>query len=94
MVPAQEADSKLLGNFLKRRLRYGDICQSFSETELIDIIKQSGNHAPSAILIMQHLIRDEGHCDTFQPPGYYKFRGNSQTLFFLPQELPHDHLEA
>jgi hypothetical protein len=89
-TPATEVDEKILGNFMRRRLIYGDIVQSFGEEELRKILLQSGNKAPIALLIMRQMIRTGQHINVFQPPGYFKFDGIHDTKdFFLPHEQAH-----
>lgn len=64
-------DPVILNNFIKRRDVYGDICQSFSPEELEEILKEAGNDAPKAILLMERRVLLDGHPRLFRPPAYY-----------------------
>lgn len=65
------ADPKILENFMKRRQVYGDICQSFCQEELEEILREAGNEAPKALLLMERRILVDGHSRIFCPPAYY-----------------------
>ena len=64
-------DSFILNNFIKRQAVYGDICQSFNEEQLEEILLEAGNSAPVAILLMRQRIREEKATRLYQPPPYY-----------------------
>jgi hypothetical protein len=75
-----------MANFLKRRQIYGDICQSFSENELDEILREAGNHAPNAVRLMERRILCEGHSRLFSPPAYY-VECDSQHSSFKPESF-------
>jgi len=90
VTPAEVADGKLLTNLTRRRLVYGDICQSFSESELEEILKEAGNSAPTAILIMQHRLKNKGQKGTFIPPSYVRHSSNSSIgEMYKPSAIKH-----
>jgi hypothetical protein len=75
------ADPGIMANFLKRRQIYGDICQSFCAEELEEILREAGNVAPKAVLLMERRILCEGHSRLFSPPAYYVECDNQQSSF-------------
>jgi hypothetical protein len=75
------ADRGIIANFLKRRQIYGDICQSFCADELEEILREAGNVAPKAVLLMERRILCEGHSRLFSPPAYYVECDSHQTSF-------------
>ena len=46
------ADPKILRNFSRRRKFEGDVCYQFTRNELKNILRQAGNDAPKAMLLM------------------------------------------
>ena len=67
----QEANPAILNNFIKRRVVYGDICQSFTEEQLGQILCEAGNSAATAILLMKERIKKGDATKIYKPPAYY-----------------------
>ena len=69
---AAEADPKLMANFVGRQKTYCDICQGFSKEDLASTLCTSGNHAPTALLLLAACRQD---VKVFLPPQYLLSEG-------------------
>ena len=69
---AAQADPKLMANFVCRQKTYCDICQGFSEEDLASTLCKSGNHAPTALLLLAACRQD---VKVFLPPQYLLSEG-------------------
>lgn len=67
----KESCPTILENFMKRRDVYGDICQSFSPEALDQILREAGNSASTAVLLMKDRIKTGQVSKVYQPPAYY-----------------------
>lgn len=67
VVVADKADVGKLFNLKARRDTYGDICQGFSEEELVEVLRRSNNVVPVAIA---KLTATRGDKKVLLPPGY------------------------
>lgn len=67
----KEANPIILKNFIKRRAVYGDICQSFTEEQLGQILCEAGNCAATAVLLMKERIKKGDATKIYRPPAYY-----------------------
>ena len=67
----KEADPAILENLIKRSAVYGDICQSFTEEQLGQILCEAGNCAATAILLMKERIKKGDATKIYKPPAYY-----------------------
>lgn len=66
---AAEVDEKLLENLRTRQTVYGDICQTFSDEDLVNILKASGNDIHMSDEIM--FLKADGE-RIFRPPAFYE----------------------
>ena len=69
---ATEPDLSTLARFIGRQKTYCDICQGFSEEDLAAALCKSGNHAPTALLLLSASRRD---VRVFCPPQYLLSEG-------------------
>ena len=69
---AAQADPKLMERFIGRQKTYCDICQGFPEEDLASALCKSGNHAPTALLLLAACRQD---VKVFLPPQYLLSEG-------------------
>jgi len=69
---AQEPDEELLERFIGRQKTYCDVCQGFSQEDLAAALCKSGNHAPTALLLLS-IHRQEVR--VLLPPQYLLSEG-------------------
>ena len=82
----QEPDATILENFIQRKKIYSSICQSFSDEEIKEILLQSGNNAPAAILLMKQKIDNREIIRIYQPHAYF-VSDIDDDLLFKPNAL-------
>lgn len=63
-------DTKILANLMLRAKRFGDICNGYTEEQVIILLKKYNNYAPDVCLEMIEKIEHDGF-QTFDPPDYY-----------------------
>ena len=69
---AVRPDAQLMTKFLGRQKTYCDICQGFSVEDLASALCKSGNHAPTALLLLAACRQD---VRVFFPPQYLLSEG-------------------
>ena len=69
---ADEADPQLMERFMGRQKTYCDVCQGFSQEDLASALCKSGNHAPTALLLLAACRKD---VKVFFPPQYLLSEG-------------------
>eukprot|EP00438_Fugacium_kawagutii_P006676 Skav219088 [mRNA] locus=scaffold1574:86648:91000:+ [translate_table: standard] len=69
---AAQPDPELLAKFTGRQKTYCDVCQGFSEEDLVSALCRSGNHAPTALLLLASCRQD---VKVYLPPQYLLSEG-------------------
>eukprot|EP00438_Fugacium_kawagutii_P015469 Skav212878 [mRNA] locus=scaffold1006:101956:103305:+ [translate_table: standard] len=72
VMEAAEPDPEISERFMGRQKTYCDICQGFSNEELASALCRSGNHAPTALLLLAACRQD---VKVYLPPQYLLSEG-------------------
>ena len=77
-------DPHIMAKFMGRQKTYCDVCQGFSEEQLASALQKSGNHAPTAILLLAAKRRN---VKIFFPPPYLLGEGGriEQQVMAVPR---------
>eukprot|EP00438_Fugacium_kawagutii_P006231 Skav208380 [mRNA] locus=scaffold3508:67686:68927:+ [translate_table: standard] len=76
---AAQPDPELLAKFTGRQKTYCDVCQGFSQEDLVSALCRSGNHAPTALLLLAACRQD---VKVYFPPQYLLSEGGR-----IPQQV-------
>eukprot|EP00438_Fugacium_kawagutii_P026930 Skav203298 [mRNA] locus=scaffold2189:91108:92517:+ [translate_table: standard] len=69
---ASQPDPEILAKFTGRQKTYCDVCQGFSQEDLVSALCRSGNHAPTALLLLASCRQD---VKVYLPPQYLLSEG-------------------
>eukprot|EP00438_Fugacium_kawagutii_P009595 Skav222513 [mRNA] locus=scaffold2265:212421:213806:+ [translate_table: standard] len=69
---AAQPEPELLAKFTGRQKTYCDVCQGFSQEDLVSALCRSGNHAPTALLLLAACRQD---VKVYLPPQYLLSEG-------------------
>jgi len=83
---ADQADPRILQNFLNRQKTYCDATQGFSQQQFVDALCLAGNNAPLAMLV---LARERQRVVVYHPPRYLCSEGGKikQQVFKLARRF-------
>eukprot|EP00438_Fugacium_kawagutii_P018691 Skav214155 [mRNA] locus=scaffold945:32699:34063:- [translate_table: standard] len=79
VTEAAQPDPELLARFTGRQKTYCDVCQGFSKEDLVSALCRSGNHAPTALLLLAACRQD---VKVYLPPQYLLSEGGR-----IPQQV-------
>merc|ERR1712137_233760 len=84
---AFQPDPELMSKFIGRQKTYCDICQGFSQEELASALYESGNHAPTAVLLLASCRRN---VKILFPPQYLLSEGGriKQQVMVVKAQTP------